>query len=338
MNAIKGQWEAYLIKVIDKNTMVIVGSDNRGAIYGTYEISEQMGVSPWYYFADVPVQKKTNVYMPAGTFLTDKPDVKYRGIFINDEEKLGRWVTEKFNPANGGSGKMGAAIYAKIFELILRLKGNYIWPAMHVNAFDNIAENGETIRQYGVVMRKTVSAGDEWGTFKKKYASSMGISADTLSYDYTVNPEAVRAFWKDSITKHKDTEVQWLLGMRGTGDEPFNTANISDAKWDKYGTDTQGRKAGLLSEIIADQITVMEEVLGKEKTAKACKAILPYKEVLQLYHNEHFSMPSDMTVIWCDDNHGMVRRTPTAEDRANSEGGMYYHASYWAPANKAICG
>ncbi len=335
VQAVRNQWEAYLIKVIDKNTMVIMGSDNRGAIFGTYEISEEMGVSPWYYFADVPIQKKSNVFIPKGTSITDKPDVKYRGIFINDEEKLGAWVVNKFNPANNGSGKMGPEIYAKIFELILRLKGNYIWPAMHVNAFDNIAENGDTIRRYGVVMRKTVSAGDEWGTFKKKYASQMGISADSLSYDYTVNPEAVKAFWRDSISKHKNTEVQWLLGMRGTGDEPFNTANLSDSKWDKYGSTSEGRKAGLLSEIIAEQIKVLEEELGKEKAAQACKAILPYKEVLQLYNNENFTLPDDMTVIWCDDNHGMVRRTPTEKDRQQSKGGMYYHASYWAPANQS---
>ncbi len=335
VKAIENEWEAYLIKVIDKNTMVIVGSDNRGTIFGTYEVSEQMGVSPWYYFADVPIQKKTNVYMPEKTSITDKPDVKYRGIFINDEEKLSRWVTNKFNPENGGSGTMGAAIYAKIFELILRLKGNYIWPAMHVNAFDNIEENGETLREYGMVMRKTLSAGDEWSTFKKKYAASQGIDASTLSYDYTVNPEAVQAFWRDSISKHKNSDVQWMLGMRGEGDKPFNTANLSDSKYDKYGSTEQGRKAGLLSEIIADQLKVLEEEIGKEKADAACKSILPYKEVLQLYNDEHFTLPDDITVIWCDDNHGMVRRTPTDEDRERSNGGMYYHASYWAPANQS---
>ncbi|MBE5958898.1 MAG: hypothetical protein E7254_08585 [Lachnospiraceae bacterium] len=335
VNAIKNKWEAYLIKVVDKNTMVIAGSDNRGAIFGTYEVSEQMGVSPWYYFADVPIQTKSNVYMPQGTSIIDMPDVKYRGIFINDEEKLGAWCVNVFNPANGGSGKMGAALYGKIFELILRLKGNYIWPGMHVNAFDNIAENAQTIGQYGVVMRKTISAGDEWGTFKNKYAAQMGISASSLTYDYTVNPDAVKAFWRDSINKHKDSEVQWLFGMRGTGDEPFNTANLSDSKWDKYGTTTEGRKAGLLSEIIAEQLKMLKEVVGTEKANKACKAILPYKEVLQLYNNEQFTLPSDMTVIWCDDNHGMVRRTPTNRDRAMAEGGMYYHASYWAPANQS---
>lgn len=335
VNSIKGKWEAYLIKVVNKNTMVILGSDNRGAIYGVYEVSEQMGVSPWYYFADVPIQTKTNVYMPAGTSTTDMPDVKYRGIFINDEEKLNAWVVNKFNPENGGTGKMGAAIYAKIFELILRLKGNYIWPAMHVNYFDNIAENITTIRQYGVVLRKTISAGDEWSSFKKSYASANGLDASTLYYDYTVNPEVVRAFWRQNIEKHKDSEVQWLLGMRGEGDEPFNYANLSDSKWDKYGTDQEGRRAGLLSEIIADQSAMLEEILGKEKAKAACKAILPYKEVLDLYNNKYFTAPEDLTIIWCDENHGTVRRTPTAEDRQKYTGGVYYHASYWAPANQS---
>lgn len=335
VNSIKGQWEAYLIKVVDSKTMVILGSDNRGAIYGVYEVSEQMGVSSWYYFADVPIQTKTNVYMPAGISTTDMPDVKYRGIFINDEEKLNSWVVNKFNPENNGSGSMGAAIYAKIFELILRLKGNYIWPAMHVNYFDNISENITTIRQYGVVLRKTISAGDEWSSFKKSYASANGLDAGTLYYDYTVNPEVVQAFWRQNIEKHKDSDVQWLLGMRGEGDEPFNYANLSDSKWDKYGTDEEGRRAGLLSEIIADQITMLEEILGKEKADAACKAILPYKEVLDLYNNEYFTAPEDLTIIWCDENYGTVRRTPTEEDRAKYTGGVYYHASYWAPANQS---
>jgi len=335
VNSIKGKWEAYLIKVINNKTMVILGSDNRGAIYGVYEVSEQMGVSPWYYFADVPIQTKTNVYMPAGTSTIDMPDVQYRGIFINDEEKLNAWVKNKFNPENGGSGSMGAAIYARIFELILRLKGNYIWPAMHVNYFDNIPENITTIREYGVVLRKTVSAGDEWSSFKKTYAANNGLDASTLQYDYTVNPAVVQAFWRQNIEKHKDSDVQWLLGMRGEGDEPFNYANLSDSKWDKYGTTSEGRRAGLLSEIIADQIKLLEEILGKEKANAACKAILPYKEVLQLYNNPNFTVPEDFTIIWCDENHGTVRRLPTAEDRQKYTGGIYYHASYWAPANQS---
>lgn len=342
VNAIRDKWEAYLIKVVNENMMVIVGSDNRGAIYGVYEISEQMGVSPWYYFADVPIQTKTNVYIPSGTSITDKPDVQYRGIFINDEEKLSRWVTNKFNPENGGSGTMGAEIYAKIFELILRLKGNYIWAAMHVNSFNNIQENIDTLHEYGVVLgsshcdmllRTNVH---EWDSWKKSYASSHGLDAGKIVYDYTVNPDIVLQYWRENVQRHKDTDAQWTLGMRGAHDEAFNTANINDSKWDKYGTNEEDRKAGVLSEIITAQVKTLEEVLGKDKAEKAFKAFIPYKEVLPLYNNAKFSLPDDVTVIWCDDNHGMVRRTPTDAERNRKGGsGLYYHVSYWAPADQS---
>ena len=342
VKAIRNQWEAYLIKVVDENTLVIVGADNRGAIYGVYEVSEQIGVSPWYYFADVPIQTKKEVYIPSDTYITDKPDVQYRGIFINDEEKLSRWVTNKFNPENGGSGTMGAKIYAKIFELILRLKGNYIWAAMHVNSFNNIQANIDTLHEYGIVLgsshcdmllRTNVH---EWNAWKQSYASSHGLDAGKIAYDYTVNPEIVLQYWRENVQRHKDTDAQWTLGMRGAHDEPFNTANINDSKWDKYGTNTEDRKAGVLSEIIAAQVNVLKEVLGKDKADKAFKAFIPYKEVLPLYNNKKFTLPDDVTVIWCDDNHGMVRRTPTGVERARQGGsGLYYHVSYWAPADQS---
>ncbi|MEQ2457444.1 glycosyl hydrolase 115 family protein, partial [Flavonifractor hominis] len=337
--AIQDQWEAYLIKVVDADTLVIAGSDNRGAIYGVYELSEQMGVSPWYFFADVPTQAKNAVYIPAGTNVTDKPDVRYRGIFINDEEKLSRWVSNVFNPEYGGSGVMGAEIYAKIFELILRLKGNYIWAAMHVNSFNNIQENIDTLHEYGIVLGSSHcdmllrTNTHEWSSWKSAYDKEHGTN---IQYDYTVNPEAVLQYWRENVERHKDTEAQWTLGMRGAHDEPFNTANIDDPKWDKYGEDEEDRKAGVLSEIIAAQQEILKEVLGEEKYNEAFMAFIPYKEVLPLYNNENFTMSDDVTVIWCDDNHGMVRRTPDAEERQRSGGsGLYYHVSYWAPADQS---
>lgn len=349
--AIKDKWEAYLIKAVDQNTLVVVGSDPRGAVFGVYEVSEQMGVSPWYYFADVPVQTKADVYIKAGTALTDKPDVQYRGIFINDEEKLSRWVTDVFNPAEGGSGVMGAKIYAKIFELILRLKGNYIWAAMHVNSINNVAENIALLHEYGIVLgsshcdillRTNVHEWENWKRANSKYSAA--------SYDYTVSSEAVLQYWRENVKRHVDTDAQWTLGMRGAHDEPFNTADIQKAKFDYllYGKDgvkgtaddvadtVDNRKALLMNEIIAEQQKILLEELGQEKYDKSFQALIPYKEVLPIYNNENFALPENVTIIWCDDNHGMVRRTPNEAERARpGGGGLYYHTSYWAPKDQS---
>lgn len=340
VESIKDKWEAYLIKVVDANTLVVVGSDPRGAVFGTYEISEKMGVSPWYYFADVPAQTKENVYLTAGTVLTDKPDVQYRGIFLNDEEKLSRWVTDVFNKAEGGSGTMGAKIYGKIFELILRLKGNYVWAAMHVNSINNIPANIEAVHEYGIVLGSSHcdmllrTNTHEWANWKAAYDKKNGTD---VKYDYTVNPDVVLQYWRENVVRHKATEAQWTLGMRGAHDEPFNTANIDDQKWkDKYGDGVEDRKAGVLSEVIAAQQEILSEELGQEKYDKAFMAFIPYKEVLPLYNNPNFTMTDDVTVIWCDDNHGMVRRTPSAAEQQREGGsGLYYHVSYWAPADQS---
>ena len=351
VDAIKGKWEAYLIKVVDPNTLAIVGSDPRGAVFGVYELSEQMGVSPWYYFADVPVQTKTSVYVKAGVSLTDKPDVQYRGIFINDEEKLSRWVTDVFNPTEGGSGVMGPKIYAKIFELILRLKGNYIWAAMHVNSINNIAGNIDLLHEYGIVLgsshcdillRTNVHEWENWKSANSKYSGA--------SYDYTVSKDAVLQYWRENVIRHKDTEAQWTLGMRGAHDEPFNTANIKKAEFDYllYGEDKlpgtaddvadteDNRKALLMNEIIAEQQKILLEELGQDKYDKSFQALIPYKEVLPIYNNENFALPENVTIIWCDDNHGMVRRTPNEVERERAGGGgLYYHTSYWAPKDQS---
>lgn len=337
VSSLEGQWEAYLIKVVDENTLVIAGSDNRGAIFGVYEISEKMGVSPWYYFADVPVQTKNAVYIKAGTSITDKPDVQYRGIFINDEEKLGGWVQRTFGE------NMGTQAYSRIFELILRLKGNYIWPAMHVNSVNNVAGNRDVAQKYGIVlgsshcdilMRTNIHEWSNW-------CSQKGYTGDKAKYDYTVNKDVVLEYWKENIEYHKDTEVQWTLGMRGAHDEPFTTANIGNDNF-KYlipsgvADTTDNRKAFLLMEIIDEQQKMLKEVLGEEKYNESFQALIPYKEVLDIYNNENFVLPDNVTAIWPDDNHGMVRRTPTAAERARTGGsGLYYHVSYWAPADQS---
>ncbi|MDR2902995.1 MAG: glycosyl hydrolase 115 family protein, partial [Clostridiales bacterium] len=337
VTAIEGQWEAYLIKVIDAETLVVAGADPRGAVFGLYEISEQMGVSPWYYFADVAVNQKESVYIPAGTSLTDMPDVAYRGIFLNDEEKLSRWASNVMGDPN----TMGPETYGKIFELILRLKGNYIWAAMHVNSFNNIQGNIDLIQEYGVVLgsshcdmllRTNVHEWDNW----KARADIREKFGTNIQYDYTVSKDAVLEYWRENVIRHKDTEAQWTLGMRGAHDEPFNTANINQPAYASYGADEATRKANLLNEIIREQQDILLKELGQEKYDKSFQAMIPYKEVLPIYNHPAFDLPENVAVIWCDDNHSIMRRMPDEVERVREGGhGIYYHVSYWAPADQS---
>lgn len=338
VSAIKGKWEAYLIKVIDPHTLVIAGSDPRGAVFGVYELSERMGVSPWYFFADAAIASKAAVFIKAGTSTTDMPDVQYRGVFLNDEEKLSRWATEVFQDPN----TMGPKTYAKIFELILRLKGNYIWAAMHVNSINNVPGNIELVQEYGIVLgsshpdmllRTNVH---EWDRWKSDYAAQRGLNVNDIKYDYTVSKDALLQYWRENIERHKNTDAQWTLGMRGLHDEPFETQNLMSDAYQHLGNNLEDRKAGLMNEIIRDQQQLLKDVLGPDKYAASFQALIPYKEVLPIYNNPTFHLPENVTVIWCDDNHGMMRRMPDAAERAREGGhGLYYHVSYWAPVDQS---
>lgn len=337
-DAVEGEWEAYLVKVIDAQTMVIAGSDPRGAVYGAYKVSEQIGVDPWYFFADTHIDKSAELFLPASTAITDKPDVQYRGIFLNDEEKLGRWATEVF----GDPSTMGPKTYAKIFELILRLGGNQIWAAMHVNSINNVPGNIDLVQEYGMVLgsshpdmvlRTNIH---EWNDWKKQYAAANGLNADNIQYDYTVSKDAVLQYWRESIERHKDTDAQWTLGMRGAHDEPFDVHNIMNSEYDYLGDTIEQRKANIMNEIVGEQRGMLKDVLGSKKFEESFQAFIPYKEVLPIYDHPDFDLPEDVTVIWPDDNHGFMRRLPDAEERQRTGGhGLYYHVSYWAPADQS---
>ncbi|UJF31747.1 glycosyl hydrolase 115 family protein [Paenibacillus hexagrammi] len=269
--------------------------------------------------------------MKADTRITDSPDVQYRGIFLNDEEKLNEWAK-----AHTQDGTIGPDTYKHIFELILRLKGNYLWPAMHVNGFNNNPENARLAEEYGVVMGSSHpemflrNNNMEWPEWKQNYDA---IHHTDVKYDYTVSPEAVLQYWKDSLTRNMKYESQWTLGMRGAHDEPFTTANINNGTF-PGATETE-RKVNLLDKIIKDQQGMMKDVLGEEGYQNAFKMFIPYKEVLPLY-NAGLEVPDDLTIMWVDDNHGYVRRLPNEEERQRSGGnGLYYHVSYWAPADQS---
>ena len=303
--AIRGRWESFVIQVVPqpwpgvRRALVIVGSDKRGTIYGLYDLSEQIGVSPWYWWADVPVTHHDQLFIRTGRYLQDEPAVKYRGIFLNDEAPaLTGWVREKF-------GNYNHQFYEKVFELLLRLKANYLWPAMWNNAFnDDDLLNPKLADEYGIVMGTShhepmMRAQQEW----KRYGKG--------AWDYAVNDEVLRAFWTEGVRRNREYENIITLAMRGDGDKPMSPES----------------NVALLERIIADQRRIIAANVNSNLSAVPQLWAL-YKEV-QDYYEKGMRVPDDVTLLWCDDNWGNIRRLPTAEERKRSGGaGVYYHFDY----------
>jgi len=305
-DAIRGRWEAFIIETVEKpvpgvdRALVIAGSDKRGTIYGVYEISQQIGVSPWYWWADVPVKHRDELFIRFGRQVDAGPVVKYRGIFLNDEAPaLTGWAKEKF-------GGFNHRFYAHVFELLLRLRGNYLWPAMwQPQAFnDDDPENARLADEYGIVMGTShheplMRAHAEWA----RYGSG--------PWDYAKNDAVLRGFWRGSVERTKDFENIQTLGMRGDGDEAMSAET----------------NTALLERIVADQRQIIAEVTGKKVTETPQLWAL-YKEV-QSYYEHGMRVPDDVTLLWCDDNWGNLRRLPTPEERQRPGGaGVYYHFDY----------
>jgi hypothetical protein len=305
ISSIKGKWESFIIQAIQNpvkginNALIIAGSDKRGTIYGIYDLSEQMGVSPWYWWADVPVRHKDKLYVLPGQHTMGEPAVKYRGIFINDEAPaLSEWVYEKF-------GGFNHLFYENVFELILRLKGNYLWPAMWGHAFyDDDSLNAKLANEYGVVIGTShheplMRAHDEW----RRYGSG--------PWNYDKNAAKLQEFWKEGIRRMDDFESIVTIGMRGDGDEPM----------------TQGTAIALLERIVKDQRQIIGEVTGKDPSEIPQDWAL-YKEV-QDYYDKGMRVPDDVTLLLCDDNWGNIRRLPKPDESSRKGGyGIYYHYDY----------
>lgn len=305
VSRLENQWEAFQISTItnpftnNAKALVIAGSDKRGAAYGLLEISRQMGVSPWYWWADVPRGKHKDIFVKSGNWFYPSPGVKYRGIFINDEHPaFANWAKEKF-------GGVNHRVYERVFELLLRLKANFLWPAMWDNAFnDDDSLNPILADRWGIVMSTShhepmMRAQKEWTRYGKG------------AWNYVTNKEQLNAFWKKGIENMGSHESVVTMGMRGDGDEPM----------------TQGTAIHLLEEIVADQRKIIEAVSGKP-AAETPQVWALYKEV-QDYYDKGMRVPDDVTLLFSDDNWGNLRRVPAAGAPERKGGyGIYYHFDY----------
>lgn len=303
---IVGKWENSLIQTVDHpfdgidKALVIVGSDKRGTFYGVFDVSRKMGVSPWYWWADVPVMKHEDVYVKKGRYNLGEPKVQYRGIFLNDEEPaLGRWAVENY-------GGFNHQFYEKVFELMLRLKANYIWPAMWWASFNTDDPlNRQLADEMGIVMGTSHHepmdrAHAEWKAKKVKGP-----------WNYETNKKELQQFWKEGIERIGNREVIVNMGMRGDGDMAMSAeTNIA-----------------LLERIVHDQRGIIEEVTGKPADQTPQMWAL-YKEV-QDYYDQGMRVPDDITLLLCDDNWGNIRKLPKPGTPERSGGyGIYYHFDY----------
>ncbi|MDT7784082.1 MAG: hypothetical protein QOF58_2501 [Pseudonocardiales bacterium] len=320
---VAGRWEASVTQVVENplpgvsQALVVAGSDRRGAVYGIYDTSERIGVSPWYWWADVPVERRTTVRVEAGTIKRCEPSVRYRGIFINDERNLTTWS----NRTQERDKNIGPETYKKIFELLLRLKANYLWPAMHpyTDHFNKYPENAGLADEYGIVVGSSHPEAllrngvHEWQPWAETHRNPNGSLPE---YDYTVNPGVIAEYWRARVRQNAAYESCWTIGMRGLHDSGFQT---------RYAT-TVPEKVAVMNRIITDQRRILAEEVG---AATGPQIFIPYKEVLDLY-NAGVQVPEDITLVWPDDNHGNMRQMPTsAEQRRPGGNGLYYHISYW---------
>jgi len=324
--AIAGKWESFLIQVVDapapgiERGLVIAGSDKRGTIYGVYDLSEQIGVSPWYWWADVPAEHHDTLVVQTGRFVHGPPSVKYRGIFLNDEAPdLTNWVKAKFgtvapreNPLiPPGIANYGHEFYAKLFEVMLRLRANYLWPAMWNNAFnEDDPENARLADEYGIVMGTShqepmLRAQHEWD---RRYLKTIG------HWNYARHPDVLEKFWRDGIRRNRNFESIVTVGLRGANDTEMAPGGPAANR-------------ALLEKIVGVQRNILREEMNPDVT-KVPQLWCLYKEV-QDYYEAGMRAPDDVTLLWAEDNWGNIRRLPTAEERQRSGGaGVYYHFDY----------
>lgn len=311
---VAGKWETFVIAAVDRplpgvpRALVIAGSDRRGTAFGVYELSREIGISPWHFWADVNPTKRSRLQVPVARRRQGPPSVKYRGIFINDEDwGLQPWAARTFEPE---TGDIGPKTYAKVFELLLRLKANTLWPAMHrcTKPFNHFPENAPLADRYGIVMGSSHA--------EPMLRNNVGEwTAPPGDYDYTKNADGVRAYWEERLRTNGRYENVYTLGMRGIHDSGMQ------------GAKTDAERVALLERIFTDQRSLLaQHVHPAVETVP--QMFCAYKEVLELYR-AGLKVPDDVTIVWPDDNFGYVRNAASPEERKRKGGfGVYYHVSY----------
>ena len=312
VSALIGKKQALLLQVLPDGKLLVAGSDSHGTAYGIMELSRLIGVSPWEWWADVTPEKKISFVLPAEYQTLQSPSVEYRGIFINDEDwGLMPWSSQTYEPSDV-KGHIGPKTNARIFELLLRLRANTYWPAMHecTLPFFLTEGNRKVAEEYGIFIGSShcepmvCSAAGEW---RRRGQGD---------YDYVNNSASVYKFWEDRVKEVAQQGNIYTLGMRGVHDGQMQ------------GAKTVAEQKAVLERVLKDQRGLLQKYVNKDVTTIP-QAFIPYKEVLDIY-NAGLQVPDDVTLIWCDDNYGYIRHFPTAEERARKGGnGIYYHVSYW---------
>ena len=299
VSKVRGQWESYLIDIVDGN-LIIAGSDKRGTIYGIYEISQRIGVSPWYWWADVPVKHCDEVYYDGGRIVQPSPKVKYRGIFINDEwPSFGGWCTNNF-------GGVNSKAYAKMFELLLRLKANYLWPAMWATAFnEDDPESPRLADEYGIVMGTS-----HHEPMMRSHQEYLRRKDKIGAWDYSTNKDNIEQFFREGMLRNKNYDNIVTIGMRGDGDVAMGKGDDAE-------------NINTLRKVVDAQRKIIKDIYGKPDAVPQLWAI--FTEV-QRYYDAGMTVPDDVTLLFCDNNWGYIRRKGRDFERKRKGGlGLYYH-------------
>ena len=300
VSEIKGHWESFIIQTVDGN-LIVAGSDKRGTIYGIYDISEKIGVSPWYFWADAPVKKSNSLFVKAGRYVQDSPKVKYRGIFINDESpSFTGWCNAKF-------GGVNSKMYVHMFELLLRLKANYLWPAMWGNAFNEDDPMSPILAdEYGIVMG--TSHHEPMMRSQKEYTKRQ---QEIGAWDFITNSANLEKFWFEGLSRNKNYDNLITMSMRGDGDVAMGKGN-----------DLENIKT--LENVIKSQRDIIQKVYN-DNPANHPQLWAIFTEV-QRYYDAGFNVPDDVTLLFCDNNWGYIRRiAPPREKNRKGGSGLYYH-------------